>query len=118
MVYPKYGLISSGNNICVPPVYATITGKLAIGGNNNLYLQAKSKTSSAKPKKTMKEIANIPDICDNIISGIYVLVKMIPKILKIRQIVAGTIPNDSGILILPASVPKDFHEMLPLLLIS
>ena len=102
---PKYYLSIIGTTTLVVPVQATINGKLAMGGKIILYLQAKSNTSSAKPKNTINEIPNSPEIWDNNSSGKNYLVNNIPNMLKTRYSVAGTTPNDSGIFILPASVP-------------
>ena len=107
---PKYYLNIIGTTTLVVPVYATIKGKLAIGGKIILYRQAKSNTSSAKPKKTINDIPNSPDIWDNNSSGKNYLVNNIPNMLKTRYSVAGTTPNDSGIFILPASVPFVYNN--------
>ena len=51
---PRYTLSGSGTIIKVVPEYATIKGRDAIVGNNNLYLHLKLRTSSAKPKNVIK----------------------------------------------------------------
>jgi len=85
-----------GIKIEVEPEYAISKGILAIVGRINLYLQRKSKISSEKPKKIIKQIDNNEALYSKCLFS--VKFKIVWEIIETtKNTVAGTIPRDSGL---------------------
>jgi hypothetical protein len=86
-------------------------GKHARFGRNILYRHGRSNTSSQKPKKVQNNIDKIPAVCSKTSLSACNFTYNKPNMLNNINIVAGTMPKDSGISISPKGVPFLFISL-------